>query len=231
MTRSFEIDCGDDEPIVVETVGEGPWRELVFHGWDEDTELAAIELGFKPSPCYRLKLAVEQHGRNALDKALMASVQDNDAELVELLLLAGADPDTQTGRALFYATNWGNSRIVKVLIAYGADINLRPLAIALPEHWGPQEHETWCEIVATLVQAGADVHRNDDIWLTNAALIGDLDIIKLLVEQATPPYASEYGNMDAIRKAQRVALQAGNSVVATYLWDVIWAAYETDDEE
>jgi len=150
-----------------------------------------------------------------------------------LLLLAGADPDTQTGRALSYASNWGDSQLVKLLIDYGADVNLslRPSAIALPEHWGPQEYETWREIVATLVQAGADVHRDDDIWLTNAAQIGDLDIVRLLVEQAAPPYASEYGNMDAIRKAQRVALGAGNPVVATYLWDVIWATYETNDEE
>jgi len=89
-SKFFEIDCGDDEPVVMERCDDG---ELVFHGWDIETELAAQELGFQPSACF---VVWDAKRNDRLDKALLDQAAEGHAAIVELMLAAGADVDAQS---------------------------------------------------------------------------------------------------------------------------------------
>jgi hypothetical protein len=51
MSRFFEIECGYEEPVVIERTEED---EFVFHNFDYAAEQAAEELGFDPSLCSML---------------------------------------------------------------------------------------------------------------------------------------------------------------------------------
>ena len=72
----YELDCGDDEPVVMERTADG---ELVFHGWDLETELAAQELGFQPSACFIVWDAWR------LDEELIDLARYGHAAVVELI--------------------------------------------------------------------------------------------------------------------------------------------------
>jgi len=116
----YEIDCGDDEPVVMERRDDG---ELIFHGWDLETELAAQELGFQPSAVFFIWDAARS-GR--LDEELIEQAIDGDADFVELLLAAGSDVNAKNvfgGTALHYAARNGHTAIVELLLAAGADVN------------------------------------------------------------------------------------------------------------
>jgi len=108
----YEIDCGDDEPVVMERRGDG---ELVFHGWDLETELAAQELGFQPSAAF---VVWDAKRNGTLDKALWDAAREGHIAIVELLLAAGADVDAndESGEtALHYAAFYCHSAVVELI--------------------------------------------------------------------------------------------------------------------
>jgi len=121
-SKFFEIDCGDDEPVVMERRDDG---ELVFYGWDLETELAAQELGFQPSAAFVVWEA-KRNGR--LDKALQDAARDGHSGMVELLLAAGADVNAKSNygdTALHYAARGGHVDVVELLLEAGADVNAK----------------------------------------------------------------------------------------------------------
>jgi len=93
MTTFFEMDCGG-ETVTIEKTDDG---DFIFHGWDEETELAAIELGFEPSACLIVWNAINDDG---LDAELRRQVFYGNALLVEALIFAGADANASRYRSL-----------------------------------------------------------------------------------------------------------------------------------
>ncbi|MCX4908867.1 ankyrin repeat domain-containing protein [Streptomyces sp. NBC_00878] len=93
-----------------------------------------------------------------------ASVQ-GAADVVRLLLAAGASPDTESGHGsegtpLCAAACWGHTDTVRELLAHGADPNLRE------DHGTGRTPLNWAirgpypETAALLLAAGADPHEH-----------------------------------------------------------------------
>jgi hypothetical protein len=141
----YELECGGDEPVVMERRDDG---ELIFHGWDQEAEEAAIELGFEPSLCWKV-----WQRKDHLDLGLI-DVAEGDLEEVAALLAAGADVHASEDDAIFVAAEHGHLEVAKLLIDHGADVNVfyeAPLAVAATD----EMHEL-------LIEAGADP--NVDHW-------------------------------------------------------------------
>jgi len=145
----YEIDCGDDEPVVMERRGDG---ELVFHGWDLETELAAQELGFQPSAAF----VVWDAKRNSrLDDELLDQAWEGDAAVVELLLAAGADVDAKDEAgwtALHDAATRGYDDVVELLLVAGADVEAKSNTGWTALHYAAQEgHAAVVELIESWV--------------------------------------------------------------------------------
>jgi ankyrin repeat protein len=209
MTSTFfEIDCGEDEPAVLEITED---RELVWHGWDKEAELAAIELGFEPGLCYIIDRRFKNFPYDAM--LLRAAVHDTAADTlleellqvgwIDMLLAMGADPNAINAvdePILAEAAIWGYTDSVKSLIAWGADIHAREDAAL---RWAAESGEL--EVVKILLDAGADIHAQDDYdALAMAAARGHFDVMELLLEHGARLHrgvfkrAIEYGRPDVV---------------------------------
>jgi len=186
-----EIDCGYDEPVVLERTSGG---RVVLHNFDVDTELAAQELGFEQSPCYRLwKIISDTSGdpaalcANRLSRRLVLDAAHGRTGSVELFLLAGADPRHSRSMALRFAAHRGHPAVVELLLAAGADI---PESDALFH-----ASEAGCaEVVELLLAAGAGqgaaAQASAERALLAAARYGKNEVIKLLVAANVPRNAA-----------------------------------------
>ena len=174
----YEIDCGDDEPVVMERRGDG---ELVFHGWDLETELAAQELGFQPSAAF---VVWDAKRNGTLDKALWDAAWDGRTAVVELLLAAGADVDAKDEdgwTALHYAATRGHTAVVELLLAAGADVNAQSNAGGTALHYAAFYGHS--AVVELLLAAGADVDAESKIGgtaLQAAAAYGHATVVELI---------------------------------------------------
>jgi hypothetical protein len=146
----YELDCGG-EKVLVERDGE----ELIFHGWDQDAELAAIELGFEPSVCYHVAKVM------AADYIRETTVYKQKYELFDSLNEAVAE---------------GNEVIAGMLISLGVaergEDSLFLVAIMYPGR---------LDIAKMLLDAGADVHTEDEQALVEAAREYDHETIDFLL--------------------------------------------------
>ena len=167
----FEIDCGDDESVVMERRDDG---DLVFHGWDIETELAAQELGFQPSAC----LVVWDAQRNdRLDEELRAQVLEGHTAVVELLLAAGADVDAESNigeTALHYAAAYGHADVVELLVSAGANVNAQDKDGWTALFWA--SFKGYVAVVELLLASGAV----DKYALHLAAQGGHAAVVKLI---------------------------------------------------
>ena len=105
--------------------------------------------------------------------ALSRAVARNNAEICDLLLAAGADPNQTEGwnadPILIWATANGNHTICKALIAAGANVNLRKnknsgsalILATLHNHPG---------ICTLLIEAGANIHDTMNLWASRALI-------------------------------------------------------------
>jgi ankyrin repeat protein len=79
-------------------------------------------------------------------------------------------------KGLNMAINGKNYELIKVLIEYGANVNI--------DNGLPLKHMSWdgnIEIVDLLLKAGADVHVDNDIPLRNAFSCGHVKVVELLL--------------------------------------------------
>jgi len=149
-SKFFEVECGEDDVTIEVTEG----RELIFHGWDRDTELAAIELGFKPTTCFFVWEAAQS---NRLEHELFLRVEEGNATVVELLLAAGAEA---TGRdeygwsPLHWVPIGGSVDVVELLLGAGADPNFENEQGRIALHIAAVEGNA--DMVKVLLEAGAD---------------------------------------------------------------------------
>ena len=155
-SKFFEIDCGYDEPVVMERREDG---EIIFHGWDLETELAAQELGFQPSAVFFVWDAARN---DRLDEELFERARNGEAAIVELLLAAGAGVDAKDKKgwtALQYATLEGYAAVVELLLTAGADVSAKDkdgrTVLQYAAVYGKSA------IVELLLAAGADVNAKD----------------------------------------------------------------------
>jgi len=139
MSTFLNIDCGG-ETVTIEKTDDG---DVIFHGWDEETEMAAIELGFEPSPCFAVWNAIND---DALDDELCEYFNhdcDGNPLIAEALIFAGAsvnrmEPGSWT--PLHSAAYGGTTDVVRVLLEAGAQTdrksraNMTPLQVA--KLWG-----------------------------------------------------------------------------------------------
>ncbi|KAJ3285897.1 hypothetical protein HK104_009258 [Borealophlyctis nickersoniae] len=140
---------------------------------------------------------------------LRAAVEDDDYNLVRVLVLGAEWTPGTMGYALDYAIEAENIDIVKLMLDAGAppDQALR-IAICNGNYYmtnlllnaGADIHrdndnalhiasrDGFLSIVILLLDAGADVHANDDIVLYAAAGKGHLDIVKFLLAAGANPH-------------------------------------------
>ena len=121
MSTFFDIDCGG-ETVTIEKTDDG---DFIFHGWDEEAELAAIELGFEPSTCWSVWEAINN---DTLDTELIYHADQANALLVKTLLFAGASVDAKDDTdwtPLHEAARWGCSDVVRILLKAGASVDAK----------------------------------------------------------------------------------------------------------
>ncbi len=128
--------------------------------------------------------AIVQGTVKAVDPEIVLATMAGDADRVETLLLAGVGPDSHDGTgqtALQSAASRGDQRIVRLLIRYGADVNL-DLGCWTPLRWAIQNGHL--EIIRILIAAGADVNHEASsgaIPLFFSTYYNRLDIFKTLI--------------------------------------------------
>ena len=157
----IEIDC-EGGPIVIEADDNG----ITIYGIDVEAERAAKAIGFDPSPCLV-----------ALDNDLIVNAKYGHADVVELLLAAGADVHARNDNALGWAAGNGHARVAKILLAAGADVHADN---DLPLQWAARYGHA--DVVELLLAAGADVHAVGDYALEIAGDHDDADVVKVLEE-------------------------------------------------
>ena len=135
-----------------------------------------------------------------LCKLLFAHSREGNKNIVDRLLLAGADPNAKgehSESVLQAASTGGNIEIVKALLADGADVNYstpenEKTALSNAINMGHKD------IVITLLDAGANPNKSSsdgDTPLMDAVLDGYTDIVNVLLAAGADPNAkSTYGD-------------------------------------
>src|SRR5215831_853724 len=93
---------------------------------------------------------------------LYAAAVQGEAEIVRILLDAGADPNRESageseGTPLCAAASWGHAEVVRLMLQYGADPNRieRTDEVAMTAlAWARRNHHD--EVVRLLLESGAD---------------------------------------------------------------------------
>ena len=105
---------------------------------------------------------------------LSVACTNASAKLVELLLKAGADPNTPiaTGETpIMTCASSGSEDAVRILIARGADVNAKePTENQTALMWAAAEHHP--DVVRTLIEGRADLQARTRKGFTAAALRG-----------------------------------------------------------
>jgi len=170
MSTFLNIDCGG-ETVTLERTDDD---DIIFHGWDEETDLAAVELGFEPSACLIIWNAVNN---DALDAELRRFASRGSALIVEALLFVGARVNAQDDLGwtpLHNAALRGHATVVKILLKAGAHHGIR-------SHRGMTQLQkaAWrgrADIAKILLDAGAKV---DNEALRAATQNGHKDVVKI----------------------------------------------------
>jgi len=198
-SKLFEIDCGDDEPVVMERRDDG---ELIFHGWDLETELAAQELGFQPSLCYDVWKAKQEDRLNqVVDIEAVAAEPKFEARSVPRIaafLAAGADPNYEGAGAFKDAARRGMPDLLQVYIAAGVRQKYIDRALWLAAKHGKNE------AVKVLLRSGADVNTNNGKALYMAAEKGKTETVRILLECGADIYLAPYVAVTARQIASRM---------------------------
>ena len=149
-------------------------------------------------------LAIDQpYGRDKCTALFEAVARARNIDLVEFLLLRGADVNTAPGGGLFAACWWQDLDILDVLIDAGADMDVVVGVSPFLASW------SWKRFDAAkhLVKRGADVNDQDPKGRTalHLALEKEFDPVLLtwLVQHGASPELPDRGGVSASAKASR----------------------------
>ena len=162
--------------------------------------------------------------------ALRAATLGNDTETIRMLIDAGVDvnaADLAGITPLMMAAGWnGNAPAVKMLLAKGASVNAtsRPV-MGLPSRNGPSEFGSLTallmaapfgppELIATLLNAGADVNAKDVRGMTPLMLAVATDrqnrsVIEMLLKHGADPVMRSNAGETTLDWARRTSLPPG----------------------
>lgn len=135
--------------------------------------------------------------------ALYRAAVTGEAQLAELLLVAGADPDLRSsdeseGTPLCAASCWGFDEIVQALLAHGANPNLPEDDAWTPLRWAAAHGHA--DIVRRLLAAGADPDLRAPIG--DAARRGSLSAVRTLLEYGANPDEPDLEGNTALELAE-----------------------------
>lgn len=130
----------------------------------------------------------------ALDREFLSAVENRNFANVETLLSKGANINAKepiNGHfALQYAIDWPDSRLVKLLLDKGANVNLADnsgyTALIDAARNNGLEYQT---IVKLLLDHGANVHASEDAAIFSAAQGSDPEIMRFLLAKGAPANA------------------------------------------
>jgi len=179
MSTFFEMNCGG-EAVTLEKTDDD---DVIFHGYDEETELASIELGFEPSACWSVWEAINN---DKLDTELIHHADQGNALLVKALIFVGASTQAK-GHAGWAPLHWaaidGHTDVVKILLEAGASVDAKDDADWTPLHQAVAYGHV--DIVNILLEAGASVDVKDNFKsapLHVAAWFGYTDVTEVLLD-------------------------------------------------
>ena len=160
-------------------------------------------------------------------KAFDWAVENNDVELVNLLIQAGADVTADDNYAIRYASEsrYCTTEMVKLLIQAGADVTADDnYAIKRASEYGSTE------IVKLLIQAGANVTASNNVTIGRASEYGRTEIVKLLIQAgaevtARDNYAIRYAAANGHAEVVKLLIQAGADVTTNDNEAIINAFY------
>ena len=120
-----------------------------------------------------------------MSKTIFDYVKENNIDKINELLESGVNvnvKDKYGNTPLYYASTYGQLQIAKLIIEYGADVNIKCYG-STPLHQASYNRRT--EVTKLLLECNADVNVKDSIGWTPllwASYNGHVDIVKLLVD-------------------------------------------------
>ncbi len=147
-----------------------------------------------------------------LEKALDAAAGKNDVAMAAWLLDEGANPNGAYPRfrtPLETAAVFGQTSVARLLIAHGAEVNLRN-----DDGWGPLIHAAWYKHAA-IIEIILSAH--PDLTFLEAAAVGDQETVRRFLDNGTSPNDSGSSRQDWT--PLDMALRGGHTGVVRLLLD------------
>jgi ankyrin repeat protein len=147
-----------------------------------------------------VKVLLGRGARASASGALAAAAGAGSLESVRALLAAGRAPRPELGRALVEAALHGSTEMLRALLDAGAPLDgAVPMAAHPTEGPLPLEaaiKQGHLEAVRLLIAAGADVGARAGRWppLRQAAYVGYVDLVELLLRSGASPKATDSTN-------------------------------------
>jgi len=171
--------CGEEHQLSIDEAGS-----ICLHDHDLDEEQVSVELGDRPSECFRIFLELTGDPY----RALWVSADRRNVVYAEMALLAMGEDVVVTNleRAFRVAVSKGSLEIVEMLVDRGVDVQHKDNfgMIAAAEHG-------YFEIVKYLVEHGADVRAGDSAAVRWAQIEGHHEIVEYLISHGASSEATD----------------------------------------
>jgi hypothetical protein len=168
-----------------------------------ETLVEAVAAGDAKTVATMLENGMPPDSRHDGRTALYAAALGGHAQLVDLLLQAGANPNLNSrgpsdGTPLCAAACWGSLEVVRLLLAHGADPNLPEDEWWTPLRWAAAHGNE--AVARELLAAGADP--NLMAPLGDAARRGSLGTVRALLEHGAEPDLTDSEGRTALELAE-----------------------------